>query len=84
MYLHPERVDEDRVVAWLEANGCRDHIALEPITVRGNVVEYTALCRKDPRPLKRLRIDKQTYEPVTRRRQMRVRTRPTEAWLRGQ
>ena len=49
MYLNPERMDDRyqaRIVDWLEANGCRDFIAIEPIVVRGQVAEYTSLGRK--------------------------------------
>jgi len=54
MYLRPGRMgDEARIVRWLEANGCRHWIALEPIIIRGKVVEYTAISRKDDRSLDR-------------------------------
>lgn len=49
MYLNPENMPRDhqgRIARWLEANGCRDIIALEPIIVRGKVAEYQAICRK--------------------------------------
>ena len=49
MYLNPENMPRDyqaRIARWLAANGCRDMIALEPITVRGKVAEYQAICRK--------------------------------------
>lgn len=56
MYLNPNRMRDDhvrRIVRWLEANGCRHYIALEPIIVRGSVAEYVALCRKDERSIDR-------------------------------
>lgn len=43
MILNPDRMtaDQQRQVAdWLEANGCRDYIALENIIVAGNHVRY--------------------------------------------
>lgn len=49
MYLNPENMPSDhqsRIARWLEANGCRDSIALEPIIVRGKIAEYQAICRK--------------------------------------
>lgn len=56
MYLDPIRLSvthQQRIVRWLEANGCRDYIDMQPITVRGRWIEYVALCRKDERSLKR-------------------------------
>lgn len=35
-----------RIARWLDANGCRDWVALEPVILRGKVVEYQAACRK--------------------------------------
>lgn len=49
MYLNPENMPSDhqsRIARWLEANGCRDSIALEPIIIRGKIAEYQAICRK--------------------------------------
>lgn len=60
MYLNPDHMSyefQGRIARWLEANGCRHYIALEPITVRGNVAEYVALCRKDRVHSMRVRDD---------------------------
>lgn len=49
MYLNPEHMtgeQQRRIVAWLEANGCRDVIALEPIIVRGKIAEYQSAGRR--------------------------------------
>lgn len=56
MYLNPDAMPDAfqrRVARWLEANGCRHHIALEPVVVRGNIAEYVALSRKDDKSLDR-------------------------------
>jgi hypothetical protein len=56
MYLNPQHMstaDQLRIVRWLEANGCRHYIALEPIIIRGNIAEYVALARKDDRSIDR-------------------------------
>lgn len=50
MYLDPERLSPahaNRIARWLEANGCRYWIDLQPIIVRGNVAEFVALARKN-------------------------------------
>ena len=50
MYLDPEPMTLEhrrRIDRWMVANGCRDHIALDPIIVRGKVAEYTAAGRRD-------------------------------------
>lgn len=69
MYLNPEHMSaefEQRLVRWMEANGCRDYIALEPITIRGRVAEYASLGRKG-------RLVICSGEPVTRVRRLRLR-----------
>lgn len=71
MYLDPERMDAEfrlRIVRWLEANGCRHHIAMEPLVVRGKVVEYVALCRKDQRSILRAPIRDYAFVPLGRKR----------------
>lgn len=48
--IDPDRLTHDQrrtVDAWLEANGARWHVALEPVTITRGVIEYTALCRRD-------------------------------------
>lgn len=50
MHMDPEWMTREhcqRIVRWLEANGCRDYIDLQPIIVRGRWIEYVALCRKN-------------------------------------
>ena len=76
MHLDPYRLTRDQrqaVASWLEANGCRDHIALEPITVRGRRAWYTPLCRKDPKALRRITVDKNGELPRHRERSVRIR-----------
>ena len=67
MYLHPDRVDQERVVRWLEANGCRHYVALEPVVVKGSRAYYTAICRKDPRSLARIPVVRSEFVPLGRR-----------------
>ena len=75
MYFNPDRMDDryqTRISDWLEANGCRDFIALEPIVVRGQIAEYTSLGRK-------YRIDRDPIDwergllPWARRKKIRLR-----------
>ena len=75
MYFNPDRMDDrfqTRISDWLEANGCRDFIALEPIVVRGQIAEYTSLGRK-------YRIDRDPFDwehnsfPWARRKKIRLR-----------
>jgi len=77
MYLNPDRmVLEERlpIAAWLERNGCRHHIALEPIVIRGQWAYYTALCRKDAKSTRRAKIRDYEMVPLGRRR-VRLRNR---------
>lgn len=74
MYLNPERMDislEQRIVRWLEANGCRHWLAREPIVLRGSIVEYTALALKNERSIDR-QIHRDEIVPLGRKR-MRIR-----------
>ena len=45
-----EEGNRQRIWRWLLANGCRDVVALEPVTIhytqRGKIIEYQALCRQ--------------------------------------
>ena len=73
MYLNPNRLSiefQQRIVRWLEANGCRYHIAMEPIIVRGKVAEYVALCRKDR--VHQMRVRDGECVPLGRKR-LRIR-----------
>lgn len=75
MFINPDRLstEEQRVVAeWLERNGCRHYIALEPIVIRGQWAEYTALCRKDERSVRRMQVRDSEAVPLGRRR-VRIR-----------
>ena len=77
MYLNPNKMsaaDQNRIAAWLERNGCRHYIAMDPIVIRGNVAEYTALCRKDAKSCARMRLNVARDElvPLGRRR-LRIR-----------
>ena len=50
MYLNPEKLNREQRIAvdrWLVANGCRHHVALEPVIIAGNWVHYRAACRRD-------------------------------------
>lgn len=82
MHLDPDRLTRDQrqaVASWLEANGCRDHIALEPVTVRGRRAWYTPLCRKDPKAIRRIPVIDGV--PVrSRERSVRIRV-PLAAYL---
>lgn len=87
MRLHPEHPASARIVRWLERNGCRHWISVDdPILVRGNVVEYTALARKPDRyglmrETDRRHIDRQLHgdeiTPLGRKR-LRIRVRLSE------
>ena len=62
-----------RIWRWLLANGCRDVVALEPVTIhytqRGKIIEYQALCRQGR--LDDIRLKKGL--PVSRRKRMWLR-----------
>lgn len=56
MYLNPATMTpahQGRIARWLEANGCRHWIDLQPIIVRGSVAEYVALALKNERSIAR-------------------------------
>lgn len=77
MILNPNRMTIDQqqqVVDWLEANGCRDLIALEPITIAGNHAHYEAISRNN-RPA-RFADDR----VITKTRTLRIR-RPLGHYL---
>lgn len=60
MYIDPDRLTRDqerRVDAWLVANGCRHYVSLDhPVIVKGRRAHYVALCRRDQRSTRRLRV----------------------------
>ena len=60
MYIDPDCLTRDqarRVDAWLVANGCRHHVSIDhPVIVKGHRAHYVALCRRDQRSMRRLRI----------------------------
>jgi len=72
MYLHPERVDTARIDRWLKRNGCRHHVALEPVVIKGGWVEYTALCRRDRKSIQRMTVVDFEAVPLGRKR-LRIR-----------
>jgi len=77
MYLNPDWMTTDQrnaVAAWLERNGCRHDIALEPLVIRGQWVHYTALCRRDRKSRQRMVIRDNAIVPLGRRR-VRVTSR---------
>ena len=42
---------------WMERNGCRDHISADyPIIIRGRIIEYVAMFRKDAKSIARAPI----------------------------
>lgn len=73
MILDPETLshqDQRKIVDWLEANGCEEYIALEPIKVRFGYVTFQAIC-----PLgqpDKAQVDGDRL--VTHTRRIRVRT----------
>lgn len=75
MYLNPSHMTNEhaaRIMRWLEANGCRNYIAMQPITVRGRWVEYVALIRKgDEKALRRQHVGGELV-PLGRKR-LRIR-----------
>ena len=76
MYLNPDRMDTAErmaVAKWLERNGCRHHIALEPIVIAGQWAFYTALCRKDAKSMARMKIRNFEAVPLGIRR-VRIRS----------
>jgi len=76
MYLDPDIMNTSErmaVAQWLESNGCRHHIALEPIIIKGQWAFYTALCRKDAKSMRRAKIRDCEMVPLGRRR-VRIRS----------
>ncbi len=65
----------DRIAAWMEANGCRDWVAVEPIVVKGRTIYYTSLGRRDGAHPVDQRMVVRGDEVVTRVRGLRVRIR---------
>ena len=46
-----------RVDAWLVANGCRHHVSIDhPVIIKGHRAHYVALCRRDQRSTRRMRV----------------------------
>lgn len=48
-YFNPDQMTGEerlRIDRWLLANGCRYDVALEPVIVRGNVIEFYSLCKR--------------------------------------
>ena len=60
MRIASQRLTRDQarsVDAWLVANGCRHHVSIDhPVIVRGHRAHYVALCRRDQRSTRRMRI----------------------------
>ena len=60
MYINPDCLTRDqarRVDAWLVANGCRHHVSIDhPVIVKGHRAHYVALCRRDQRSTRRMRV----------------------------
>ncbi len=75
MYLNPDRMTSQarqRVDRWLQVNGCRHHVALDPIVVRGNVAEYVAISRRDDRSIERQIVGGGLVELGRKRLRIRV------------
>lgn len=77
------RRDQARSVdAWLVANGCRHHVSLDhPVIVKGRRAHYVALCRRDKRSTRRMRLtpERDAVIPLGRR-SVRI-TVPLSAYL---
>lgn len=60
MRITTDRLTRDQarsVDAWLVANGCRHHVSIDhPVIVKGRRAHYVALCRRDQRSTRRLRV----------------------------
>lgn len=60
MHISPDWLTRDqarRVDAWLVANGCRHHVSIDhPVIIKGRRAHYVALCRRDQRSTRRLRV----------------------------
>lgn len=60
MRIAIDRLTRDQarsVDAWLVANGCRHHVSIDhPVIVKGHRAHYVALCRRDQRSTRRLRV----------------------------
>ena len=85
MRITTDRLTRDqarRVDAWLVANGCRHHVSLDhPVTVKGHRAHYVALCRRDHRSTRRLRITPDGDMVPLGERSVRI-TVPLAAYLR--
>ena len=77
MYLNPERMtttERMAIDAWLVRNGCRHHIAIKPIIIKGQWAHYIALSRKDRKSLARAVIRDNEIVPLgSRRVRLRVK-----------
>ena len=84
MYINPDCLTRDqarRVDAWLVANGCRHHVSLDhPVTVKGHRAHYVALCRRDQRSTRRLRVTPDGAAVPLGERSVRI-TVPLAAYL---
>lgn len=57
------------IAAWMERNGCRDHISLDyPIIIRGRIIEYVAICRKDAKSVARVPVVGYEFGGLKRKR----------------
>lgn len=67
MFLNPERLDGRQqlvVDEWLRANGCRDHVDLVPVVIAGNWIHYSAICRRDPKSVRRLKEGRYVIDKI--------------------
>ena len=84
MYINPDCLTRDqarRVDAWLVANGCRHHVSIDhPVIVKGHRAHYVALCRRDQRSTRRLRVTPDGAAVPLGERSVRI-TVPLAAYL---
>ena len=84
MYINPDCLTRDqarRVDAWLVANGCRHHVSIDhPVIVKGHRAHYVALCRRDQRSTRRMRVTPDGAVVPLGERSVRI-TVPLSAYL---
>ena len=84
MRIATDRLTRDQarsVDAWLVANGCRHHVSIDhPVTVKGRRAHYVALCRRDQRATRRLRVTPDGAVVPLGERSVRI-TVPLSAYL---
>lgn len=67
VFLNPDHLTAEQmrlVDAWLVANGCRHHVAREPIRILGDRVYYTALSLRNDASLAARPVRDLTNNPI--------------------